>query len=65
MRKVFSEMDYESQPVVCENCGWKDQAGNANLIDFYGVSATKEIHCPQCDNTIAIIHSDSNRSNEL
>jgi DNA-directed RNA polymerase subunit RPC12/RpoP len=57
MKKVFDEMDYESQPLACENCGWKNTAGDANLIDFYGISSVKELHCPQCDNTIGIIKS--------
>ena len=28
------------------------------MIDFYGVADSKEVHCPECDEKIAILRKD-------
>lgn len=57
MDKILDPEDYIDEDLVCEKCGWAGKASDANLIDFYGVSKIKELHCPNCDTIVATIKS--------
>lgn len=51
----YNENDFEEQHFFCPNCQWKGEGYDVVIIDFFGVSKSKEVHCPNCDTTIAII----------
>jgi hypothetical protein len=51
----FSNRDFEEQDLQCGNCNWQGKGYDANVIDFFGVSKSKEVHCPNCDVTIGIV----------
>jgi hypothetical protein len=57
MAKLLYPEDYTDQDVSCEECGWIGKGREANLIDFYGVSEIQELHCPNCDATVATLNS--------
>lgn len=57
MAKTLIPQDYEEQDLSCEECGWKGKGEDANLIDFYGLSNVKELHCPNCDAMVATLKS--------
>lgn len=52
---VYSETNFEEQDLSCSNCHWKGKGYDAVIIDFFGVTKNKEVHCPSCDTTIGII----------
>ena len=58
MLPEYRDSNYEDKVLQCSNCSWKGKAADAILIDFFGVSKNKELHCPNCDTTIAIITTD-------
>lgn len=57
MAKILDPEDYLDEDLVCEKCGWAGKASDANLIDFYGISDTKELHCPNCDTIVGTLQS--------
>lgn len=57
----YLESTFDEQPLTCKACHWQDIGQRANVIDFYGVSSHKEIHCPQCDELIGILEKDEGR----
>lgn len=57
MKKLLDPYTYQEQELSCDACGWKGVGADAILIDYYGVSDIKELHCPNCDTVIATIKS--------
>jgi hypothetical protein len=57
MAKILDPENYIDEDLVCEKCGWTGKASESNLIDFYGVSDVKELHCPNCDNVVATLQT--------
>lgn len=55
MDNLLDAYNYEEQELSCSTCGWAGKGGDAILIDFYGVSDVKELHCPNCDTILATI----------
>lgn len=53
--REYNETNFEEQDLSCSNCHWKGKGYDAVIIDFFGVTKSKEVHCPNCDSTIAII----------
>jgi predicted RNA-binding Zn-ribbon protein involved in translation (DUF1610 family) len=53
MQEVFPEKDFDDVPITCPNCGWEGLGSETNIIDLYGLSKLKEVHCPSCDTYIA------------
>jgi hypothetical protein len=51
----YTDKEYDDQSLKCDNCQWTGKGSDAVLIDFYGVTDTKELHCPNCDKTIALV----------
>lgn len=58
MLPEYSATNFEEQSLSCPKCGWKGTGYDAVVIDFFGVTKSKEVHCPQCDTTIAIVTND-------
>lgn len=58
MLQQYYERDFFKQPVSCPNCQWKGEGSDAIVIDFYGVTNNKEVHCPECDEKIALVEND-------
>ncbi len=59
MQEVFPEKDFDNAPIMCPNCGWKGLGSETNIIDLYGITKLKEVHCPSCDTYIAGLLRDS------
>ncbi len=59
MARIVDLEDYEELQLNCEDCDWKGKGADANLIDFYGVTAAKELRCPNCDGVLATLKSTS------
>ena len=55
MVPVYQENDFYEQKLSCTKCGWKGLGYDANIISFFGVTDSKEVHCPECDEKIAIL----------
>ncbi len=51
----YKEREFDDQSLSCSNCHWKGKGIDAVMIDFFGVGKNKEAHCPDCDETIAIV----------
>ena len=51
----FRQKDFDEQSLHCTKCQWKGKGTDANVIDLYGVSNSKEVHCPECDSKIAVV----------
>lgn len=64
MLPEFRDSNYEEKMLQCSNCSWKGKGVDAILIDFFGVSKTKELHCPKCDTTIGLITKDEGKPGE-
>lgn len=61
---LYNERDFFKQPIWCGNCHWKGEGSDANVIDFYGVTKSKEVHCPACDETIAMLEKEGGAPGE-
>jgi hypothetical protein len=44
---------FDELTITCPNCGWNGLGADTNIIDLYGLTKLKEVHCPACDNYIA------------
>lgn len=49
MQKVYNERGFDDEVMSCGRCGWEGSGYDVNIIDLYGLSKVKEIHCPRCD----------------
>jgi hypothetical protein len=58
---TYQESNFRGQPLTCKACYWKGEGDHANVIDFYGVGNSKEIHCPECDEKICLLEKDEGR----
>lgn len=58
MLPQFTEDSLAKQSLTCPNCNWTGPGDDAVVIDFYGVTKTKEVHCPNCDEKLAILVKD-------
>lgn len=61
MQKVFNERGFDEEVISCARCGWEGSGYDANIIDLYGLSRVKEVHCPKCDSYIGGIQNAENR----
>jgi uncharacterized Zn-finger protein len=59
MIPTYRDADFDDQTLTCPKCNWQGQGHRAVVIDFYGVTDNKEVHCPQCDETIATVKTDA------
>jgi hypothetical protein len=63
MKEVFPERDFDEMEVICPNCGWSGVGSDTIIIDLYGLSKIREVHCPSCDTYIAGLFRENTRSN--
>ena len=49
MQKVYNERGFDDEIISCSRCGWEGSGYDANIIDLYGLTKVKEVHCPNCD----------------
>jgi uncharacterized Zn-finger protein len=59
MIPTYKEGDFDEQSLSCPNCNWTGKGHQAVIIDFYGVTDNKEVHCPKCDENIGILQTNS------
>ena len=45
MQKVYNERGFDEEVIRCGRCGWEGSGYDANIIDLYGLSRVKEVHC--------------------
>ena len=57
MKEVYYDTEFDEQSLECPTCSWKGKGYDTNVIDLYGVSDVKEIHCPNCDQYLGGIKS--------
>ena len=58
MIPVYNEHEFDAQTLACANCGWSGKGQDALVIDFYGITESKEVHCPECDEKIALLRKE-------
>jgi hypothetical protein len=63
MKEVYSENGFDELAVTCSNCGWKGLGSETNIIDLYGLSKLKEVHCPSCDNYLTGLQRERTHGN--
>lgn len=49
MEKVFNPREFHEEAIRCSKCGWEGSGYDTNIVDFYGLTKIKEVHCPHCD----------------
>lgn len=59
MDKIYIEAEFDEQVLECPSCNWKGSGSDTIIIDLYGISEVKEIHCPECDSYLAGVRSRS------
>ncbi|HUC82427.1 MAG TPA: hypothetical protein VMR70_16090 [Flavisolibacter sp.] len=57
MATEFQQTGFNEQPLQCGKCGWQGTGHDAVVIDFYGVSKNKEVHCPDCDERLGLVRN--------
>lgn len=55
----YNEQEFDEQPFTCPNCRWKGKGYETVVIDFFGVVSSQEVHCPNCDEKLAILKKES------
>lgn len=60
----YLDNDFEEKDLSCSKYGWKGKGHEVVVIDFYGVTDKKEMHCPQCDTTIALLQKGEDQLGE-
>lgn len=49
MRREFNSTEFNEEVIRCSKCGWEGSGVDANIVDFYGLTKVKDVHCPSCD----------------
>lgn len=57
---VYTSQQLNYIQLNCSNCDWSGTGDRAIIIDFYGLTEVKEVHCPECDTQIAALKDDEN-----
>jgi uncharacterized Zn-finger protein len=55
MLPVYQENEFYEKDLSCSKCGWKGLGYDAIILDLFGVTDNKEVHCPECDKKIALL----------
>ena len=61
MQKVYNERGFDDEVMSCGRCGWEGSGYDVNIIDLYGLSKVKEIHCPRCDSYLGGVQNSDNK----
>jgi hypothetical protein len=61
MQKVYNERGFDDEVIICGRCGWEGSGYNVNIIDLYGLSKIKEVHCPNCDSYLGGVQNADNK----
>lgn len=64
MLPEYHDNNFSEQPLKCSHCGWTGKGHEAVIIDFFGVTKSKEVHCPNCDKTIGTLRSEGDAPGE-
>lgn len=62
MRKVYTEVEFYEETILCDRCGWEGSGYDVNIVDLYGLAKVKEVHCPNCDTHLAGIERVNKRN---
>jgi len=57
---VFNPATFEEESLSCNQCNWKGKGADAIKIDFYNLTSTNEIRCPNCDSLLGILPVEKN-----
>ena len=61
MQKVYNERGFDDEVISCGRCGWEGSGYDVNIVDLYGLSKIKEIHCPTCDSYLGGVQNADNK----
>jgi|RhiMethySRZTD1v2_1073278.scaffolds.fasta_scaffold3363289_1 hypothetical protein len=61
MQKVYNERGFDDEIIKCGRCGWEGSGYDVNIIDLYGLSKVKEVHCPSCDSYLGGVQNADNK----
>lgn len=61
MQKVYNERGFDDEIIRCGRCGWEGSGYDVNIVDLYGISKVKEIHCPSCDSYLGGVQNADNK----
>ena len=61
MQKVYNERGFDDEIIKCGRCGWEGIGYDVNIIDLYGLSKVKEVHCPSCDSYLGGVQNADNK----
>ena len=64
MQKVYNERGFDDEVMSCGRCGWEGSGYDVNIIDLYGLSKVKEIHCPRCDSYLGGVQNADNKTTD-
>ena len=56
--ELFDPLKFDGQPLRCTRCGWQGRGDEAIVLDFYGVTAVKQVQCPKCDEVLGNVPTD-------
>ncbi|HZF65096.1 MAG TPA: hypothetical protein VEZ55_11440, partial [Chitinophagaceae bacterium] len=52
MQRLFNDLDFHDEAIRCSKCGWEGSGYDAHIVDFYGLTKVRDVHCPSCDSYI-------------
>ncbi len=61
MQKVYNERGFDDEVISCNRCGWEGSGYDVNIVDLYGLTRIKEIHCPRCDSYLGGVQNADNK----
>ena len=60
-RKIYREANFEEESLHCPHCEWRGKGDETVVIDFYGISKTQEVRCPECDSVLGGLRTQNDR----
>lgn len=57
---IYNPQAFDQENVACPKCGWTGKGRDTLIIDLYGITKNREVHCPECDNYLGALPLENN-----